>query len=233
MAWLSLLGFAPLYASLRINECRDTNWRKIMRKLLGIFGLLTVLLVPAGVAVAQMEMKEGTDYKVVGQARSESPKVIEFYAYGCPHCRTLEPQIKRWAEANADGAEVIRVPVTFGRPQWRRFTEAYYVGEVLNLREPVHAALFELAHEGGNLDSEAAFVAFFAKQGVEAQQVLSTLKSFAVQSRLKQGESLARQYKVMGIPSFIVNDKYQTDAAMLGSLDKLDGALTSLLNRPD
>ena len=95
-----------------------------MRKSLVVLGILGALL--TGPALAGVELKEDGNYKVVSLERSEKPRVIEFFSYGCPHCYRFEPFVQAWLKTKPEDVSVLRVPVAF-HDEWKFYAQAYYV----------------------------------------------------------------------------------------------------------
>lgn len=175
-----------------------------------IFALALLATLVAGPALAEVQLKEDANYKVVNLARSEQPKVVEFFSYGCPHCFDFEPHVAAWISTKPAEIEVLRVPVTFGRAAWGFYAQAYYLAEALKVLDKTHTALFDRIHkEGKEFASEDDMLAFFEAQGIPAETAKKTLKSFSVQSKLKQAEHLAKKFQILSVPAFVVNDQAQ------------------------
>ena len=169
-------------------------------------GLLAALV--AGPALAEVQLKEDANYKVVSLERSEQPKVLELFSYGCPHCFDFEPHVAAWMTTKPAEIEVQRVPVVYGRAAWGFYAQAYYLAEALKVLDKTHTALFNRIHkEGKELASEDELLAFFESQGVPAETAKKTLKSWSVQSKLKQAEHLIKKFQIMSVPAFVVNDQ--------------------------
>jgi thiol:disulfide interchange protein DsbA len=199
-----------------------------MRKFWLVLVMPAIFHTPLGMADSVVSLQAGKNYTVTNEPVSQSPKVLEFFSYACPHCRQLDPSITQWASEAGEGVLLTRVPVTFGNKQWEGYAKAFYVGEVLNLHVVTHHALFELASRGGKLETDGAIADFFVALGVAREDVDQKINSFAVKSRMIQGNMLALRYKIRAVPSFVVNDKYFTDSSMVGSPEAVPAALTQL-----
>ena len=154
-------------------------------------------------------------------------EVAELFMYSCPHCFTMEPYIKRWAENRDPGVRFVRIPA-----QWNRIAvlhaQIYYTHEILarngKLANPqgLHEAMFEEFHQRGNrLTSEDAIARVFARFGVSAEDFKKTWGSFEVNQKLRVGADLARRYGVNSVPTVVVNGKYRTSAADAGGWEEL------------
>ncbi|MBI2381766.1 MAG: thiol:disulfide interchange protein DsbA/DsbL [Gammaproteobacteria bacterium] len=189
-----------------------------MRKILIALGLAAAFT--AGPALS-LELKENSNYEVVGLERSEKPKVLEFFSYGCPHCFEFEPHVKAWLATKPADIQVLRVPVSFGREEWGFYAQAYYLAEALKLQEQSHERLFDRIHKDGKpMHNEDDLVAFFVELGQDEAKVRGTLKSFPVQSKLKQADFLIKKFRIDSVPTFIANDQYKL---IMKSRDHADG----------
>ncbi len=154
-------------------------------------------------------------------------EVAELFMYSCPHCFTMEPYIKQWAENRDPGVRFVRIPT-----QWNRLAvlhaQIYYTHEILarngKLANPqgLHEAMFEEFHRRGNrLTSENSVAPVFARFGVSAEDFRKTWTSFEVNQKMRVGADLARRYNVTSVPTVVVNGKYRTSAADAGGWDEL------------
>ena len=100
----------------------------------------------------------------------------------------------------------MRIAVAFGA-SWEPSARAYYAAEALGVLDKIHPLLFEAVHRNPrmNLDELAAF---FAAQGVDQDGFRKAYQSFHTETQLRRGNQLAQRYKVNGVPSVIVNGKY-------------------------
>src|SRR5690606_17721241 len=87
--------------------------RSFVRHFLAGLGMMAASLVMMSAAQAQKE----TTFVPVDppQATSAADKieVLEFFQYGCPHCRAMEPLVHTWLQKQSDDVQLQRVPVAF------------------------------------------------------------------------------------------------------------------------
>ena len=71
-------------------------------------------------ASAQEQLTEGKDYQRLKNVQTVESgakiEVIEFFSYGCPHCRDLEEYLGPWTKKVPADVSFKRVPVTFQVP---------------------------------------------------------------------------------------------------------------------
>lgn len=182
--------------------------------------LLLIALLLAGTTVAA-QPEPGQQYRLVeppmATGAGEKIEVTEFFSYGCPHCFRFRPMLHDWvAEADED-VRLVRVPVTFGRESWALLARAYYVAEVLGVLDKTHAALFDAIHVSGRQFTSAEQIAdFYASVGVDRDKALQAFDSFVVDSMMRRGQRLVRDYRVSGTPSMAVDGRYFVDVRGAG-----------------
>lgn len=168
------------------------------------------------------QYQEGKHYKPVKTvAKPADPKRItveEFFWYGCQHCFHFEADITAWKAHKPTDVDFIRVPSSLGRPEGIAHQKAFYTAEALNISDKIHKPLFDGIHEKRlPLFTQEALANFFnAQSGVLPDVFNSTYSGFAVDSRVRRAETLAKDYQIFSVPSVVVGGKYQTTAQMAG-----------------
>lgn len=185
------------------------------------FALAVLLLaLTAGIAGAQ-DYQPGKEYHRVEPPQptgtDERIEVIEFFSYGCSHCFEFSPKLQSWLQQAGEDIELVRVPVTFGRPSWALLAKAYYAEKALQGVEKIHEPLFEAIHERGrNFADEQALAAFFAQHGIDRQAALEAFDSFAVDVGVRRAKRMVDAYQVRSTPSMAVAGKYLVDSGDTG-----------------
>lgn len=168
------------------------------------------------------KFEEGKHYKPVKTiAKPVDPKRItveEFFWYGCQHCFHFEPTIHAWATKKPADVDFVQVPASLGRPEGILHQKAFYTAEALNVADKIHKPLFDAIHEKRQpLFTQDALSAFFNSQvGVLPDVFKSTFTGFAVDSRVRRADTLAKDYMIFSVPTVVVGGKYQTTAQMAG-----------------
>lgn len=171
------------------------------------------LVASALMATSAHAQVAGKDYVAINPPQpTESPakiEVIEFFSYGCPHCRDFHPLISKWAAKLPPDVVFKRVPVSFGRAQWGNLGKLYYTAEALNELGKLDNAAFVAIHEKNvKLYDDATIIQFAVQEGVDGKKFSEAYNSFGVQSKMKRAEQLAQAYKVQGVPSIAVDGRY-------------------------
>lgn len=158
-------------------------------------------------------------------------EVVEAFGYPCPHCNSFEPLLEHWRKQQADDVEFVGLPVVFGR-SWEPLARAYYVAELSGKVEQTHQAMFDAIHiERKRFPDVDALAEFYSPLGIEKSEFTKLYDSFAVNMKLKQGESKLRGYEITGVPAMVVNGKYRVTAASAGSHQKMLEVVDYLVER--
>jgi protein dithiol oxidoreductase (disulfide-forming) len=143
-------------------------------------------------------------------------EVLEAFSYACPHCNDFEPVVNDWLTKQPADVLFRRLPVVF-KDSWAALAKAYYAAELLNITSKINGPLFNALHvEKRKLEDEAALTDFFAEQGVKKDDFSKAFNSFSVDSKVRQAVQSAGKYHITGVPTLVVNGKYQTSASLAG-----------------
>lgn len=177
--------------------------------------LLAGGLIGTGLADAQAApaLKEGIDWSPVDPPQpGDVPgkiEVLEFFSYGCPHCREMHPHVATWAARLPKDVVVQRVPVSFGRAAWANLVKLYYALEAENLLARLDQAVFDAIHlRRVNLFTDKAIVDWVGAQGVDKEKFRAMFASFAIGSKLARAEALTANYKVDAVPRLVVAGRF-------------------------
>lgn len=200
-----------------------------LKKWLGLIGL--TLALAAGSAAAQL--KAGRDYKPLANPQAvesgEKIQVLEFFWYGCSHCYDLEPILNKWTARLPKDVEFRRVPA-IPTERWAPNARTFYTLESLGLLEKLHGAVFDAIHlDRVNFNDERSQLDWMAKKGVDPAKFSEAWKSFSVQSKTKRAVQQTQANDISGVPTLVVDGKYQTSVSMAGSHEALLKVLDELI----
>ena len=188
-----------------------------------LFGMLVAGLLMAGSVFAESTatFTEGKEYKLIKppQATTTGDKVevVELFWYGCPHCYSFEPFVKKWLPNKPANVEFVRLPAVLN-PRWEVHARAFYTAQALGVEDKIHTALFDAMHKDKKrFNDEAALADFFVEQGVDREAFKKTFDSFSVVTKVNRARALTRRYGISGVPSVVINGKYRTSAQDAGS----------------
>lgn len=180
-----------------------------------------VLSLTAPLAVAA---EAGKDYVVLSPTQPTDSRskieVIEFFAYTCPHCFELEPELNAWAKKLPRNVVLKRQPVIFS-DSWEPMARAYFALEALGALGKLHGDVFNALHvEDLKLTDAEAFFDWGAKRGLNRAKLKAAYQSFATGAKISRAKQLQQAYKINGVPALAVNGKYLTTGSMTGSNEK-------------
>ena len=196
-----------------------------MRKCLGIVALAFLALAIS----AQASIVAGHDYTVLDTPQRQEGngkiEVVEFFSWGCPHCFEFYPMLSRWMATLPKDARFKRVPVDLGHPEWQALAKAYYALQATGDVDRLDAQIFEDIHRNHVwLHDEASITAWVGKHGVNVAKFTEAYRSFGVMTTAGQAEQKAEDYRIPGVPTLAIGEKYVVSgdqAQMLKTSDQL------------
>ena len=191
------------------------------------------LMAASTTALAQEQLTEGKEYLRLKAPQSVESgakiEVIEFYSYGCNHCRDLEEYLGPWTKKAPADVAFKRVPVAF-QPAWVNLGKIYYTLEALG-REDLTPKVFQAIH-GANMKlfEEKVFFDWAGNNGLDTAKVQEMWGSFAVNSKMNRAKTLAANYSVESVPILFVDGKFKMQPHLLkGSHKDVPAALDFLI----
>jgi len=158
-----------------------------------------------------MDFKEGTHYEVLNHAASETPEVLEFFSFYCPHCYQFEPLIGLLKKELPDNVKIKKNHVNFlGQNMGPKVTQAYAAATILKIEDKITPIIFDEIHvQRKAIRSEQDIMNLFVKAGVSEKEAESAYQSFPANGIASQMRRNTEQYKITGVPTLIVNGKYK------------------------
>ncbi|MBT0963190.1 thiol:disulfide interchange protein DsbA/DsbL [Denitromonas iodatirespirans] len=184
--------------------------------------LLNMAALAGSAAIGTPVFAQGAKFAPVSPAQPTADKskveVIEFFHYGCPHCRDFDPLLEQWVHKLPADVAFVRVPAIWGNPQLKALAQLYYAAEATGDIEKIHADVFvAVQDEKAPLTTEEGVAAWVAGKGVDAKRFMDAYKSFGVQSKLQRADQVARAYRINGVPTLAIDGQWLTSASMAGS----------------
>lgn len=161
------------------------------------------------------ELKEGNQYTVLEDVPPRRPgtpvEIVEYFSYGCIHCKNFDPIINEFAAGLPDDIKVKKIPVAFS-PTWALLAQAYLALEATNALEPNHERLFRAIHDSKRQFHSAEMLADFVDgKGVSREEFLTAFNSPAVRRALGANDAAMRNAQISSVPTLIVDDRYEID----------------------
>lgn len=197
-----------------------------MKKNVLVMALMLVAVNIVATARAQPpEPVAGKDYIEIRNGRPLEPadgKVVveEFFNYICPACNSFEPLFVAWTEKLPAYVRVDHIPASF-RPDFVQYAHAYYAAQILGVADETHQAVYDAVHvthdipAEGDKPDEARIAKFYSKFGVDADEFLATMQSFAVETRIRRATQYMQRCRVSSTPSIVINGRYLVQGGTL------------------
>ena len=195
------------------------------------FSMLTRFVVAAALAAstlfAPVSHAQGSQQYIAVNPPlpSDTPgkiEVLEFFAYTCPHCATIEPMVEKWAKTAPADVVLKQVPIAFNASM-KPLQQLYYTLQALN-RPDLHGKVFTAMHvERKRLFDQKAMGDWVAEQGVKREEFDAMFDSFTVKTQVQRADQLAQAYNIDGTPTFSVGGKFITSPSLAGN--SYEGAL--------
>ena len=135
--------------------------------------------------------------------------MTEFFSYACPHCNEFYPQLHTWLATQQQDVVLRRVPVGFNRPPWINLARTFYALQSLGLLDKLDGPLFNAIHEKHEqLWDEDSIAQWVGKNGGSADKFAAAYASFSVNNQTVQGDAMAEDYGVDGVPTLAVDGRY-------------------------
>jgi thiol:disulfide interchange protein DsbA len=184
------------------------------------FALLATVLAASTAFASPTDPKSGVEYVTLAQpqpvqAVGKKVEVIEFFMYHCPHCNALEPQLEQWVKKQGDNIHFKRVHLPFSGAKDPE-AHLYLTLEAMGKAEEFQPKVFKAWHvDHLRLNTDAAILDWVAKNGIDRTKFMDVWNSFGVTTRLRQLPQITSDYKVDGVPTIIIDGKYQTSPAIV------------------
>lgn len=201
-----------------------------------VVALFTMLLSLAACAQDTGTFKAGQHYQVLPQAVSQDDnskiEVTELFWYGCGHCYHFEAPLKKWTKTMPADVTLKKIPAIW-QPVMEIHARMFYVAEALGVLDQLHDPIFNAIAQQRKMFAtrdgrdwkadDAAIAALFDQNGADGAKAVKLMNSFAINSKVKQGQAKQRAYQITGTPEMVVAGKYRVSTSMPGLKGKSNG----------
>ncbi len=204
----------------------------------------TVGAVVAAGAVAWMQPRDDyprteTGY-VIARPQSGSPSseatadqriVVDYFYYGCPHCRAFEPMLQAWAKQHVPGVTLKRVPVTGGRPELIRQAALFYALDTLGEIPTKNESVFQtVANKADFPVSDRDLAEWAGKEKLDPDRLLSAFHAPGMRARIDAGDQAFLALGLSAVPAIGVRGRWVVTPATAGSIEGMPGAITAAVS---
>jgi len=197
--------------------------------------LASLILLAAACTAGHAQPVAGREYQVLDTAPTaqagEPIEVIEFFYYGCPVCYEAQPHIARWLLSAGTSVQLKRVPAASG-PAFETFARVFYALETTGLLARLHWPVYDNHHfDGRRLNEEKNLLDWLQSNGVDSARFKLALDSHEVKLRVNAAGALLDKYKVRGVPTMVVDERYLTSALLAGGVKEMMDVVEHLVAR--
>lgn len=189
------------------------------RTMLKRLGALAVAVPVAGWMASACAKKEEDEFLTLDKviAGDDVPagkiEVIEFFHFGCPHCRQFEPALSKWVKTLPEDVYFHRVPVTWNNEAMTNLARVYYSLVETGLLEQLSERVFNAVQKERIVFEKAEVLRDWAakQEGIDekaAQSLADIYGSFGMGAMLDRGRRIERAYAVRGVPMLAVGGRY-------------------------
>lgn len=168
-------------------------------------------------------LKDEPFTRIESDETCEAPVVMEFFAYQCPACYRLEAEAKKWKEANQGKVNFVAIPTNLGREEFGSFLIVHHASDLLGLLDKATPALFDRLHnQKKGFTSPDDAISFLVSLGANQEEAKMAIESDEkIKTAIDESFRLLSKYKITGVPTIIVNHKYQFNVTKAGGYDKV------------
>ncbi|MCL2162044.1 MAG: thiol:disulfide interchange protein DsbA/DsbL [Betaproteobacteria bacterium] len=179
-------------------------------------GVLALLASPVGLAQGQTERSFKVLRPPVPVHSAGKIEVLEFFHYGCSHCRAFDPLLTQWAKRLPGDVAFSQVPVIWSQ-SLEGFARLYYtllVSKRLDLQEKVFVAVQE---NKLSLGSPAVVREWAGANKLDVSAFMGVYGSFGVDTQVRRARQFVSLYGVESVPMLAVAGRFMTSAEMAGN----------------
>ena len=148
-------------------------------------------------------------------------EVVQFFSYGCSHCKNFDPVFEAWRKTAAKDVSVRLVHVGFNK-NFEPLQRIYYALESLGQAQALNGKVFKaFQDEKKRLDQPEVLFPWVAEQGVDRAKFEAAYQSFSVATQVRQAIQLQDQYQEEGTPAMGIAGRYYTDGSMAGGFERM------------
>jgi len=182
------------------------------------------------------KFSEGTHYTVVStSAPTKQAQVVEFFSFLCPACYRFEPLVSALKPKLGDNVKFVKNHVDYiGGDLGKKMSHASAVAQLLKVEDQVNPAIFAAVHkEKRRISTLDDIRTIFIDHGVDAAKFDGAASSFMVKGNISKLVHNTKKFNVRGVPTFIINGKYQVNNKAIKSQELFEELVIYLTNKKD
>jgi len=186
------------------------------------------LLAAPGLAFASpAQPKEGVEFLALPEVQpTESGRkieIIEFFAYYCPHCYSLEPHLADWVKKQGDSIVFRRVHVPRGA-QVAAQQRLFFTLESLGQLDQYHGKVFNAMHvDRLPLAQDEQVFDWASRAGIDRARFIDAYRSFGVQAKVRRAQAMMEAYRITHWPMLAIDGRFLTSPGMIAESGQATG----------
>jgi thiol:disulfide interchange protein DsbA len=141
-------------------------------------------------------------------------EVLEFFYYGCPFCRELEPRLGPWLKTLPPDIAFARRPV-IGRDSWVPLARLHHALMAAGAASHLHTRVYDAVQiERLALGEPDAAAAWFAREGGDPARLRAAWNSPEVDARIVQSRADTDAYDIQATPSMVIDGRWLTSSGL-------------------
>ena len=195
---------------------------------------LALALMLMSVALVAQAQRGGQPFSTIEPPRAtDAPgkiEVLEFFQYGCPHCRAMDPLVAEWQPELGDDVVVHHVPVAFNQSMtsWQYLYYTLAAMDRLDLQSDVFAAV---QTRRDPLNSINRVLDWAESHDLDRDEFEAMYKSFGVAAKVKRANQLIEGYQINSVPTFAVDGRFITSPAQANGYQQTLDVVDTLIER--
>ena len=173
--------------------------------------------------------------RVVGEQllpnSQDTIEVMEFFTYGCSYCFRIDAYLALWEQEQLPNVIFVRTPLVWNQATYK-YARMYLALQEMDRLDTMHREIFRAIHVADrellSLDDQESFLEDF---GISAGDYQAAYFSENVLEGLKTAQRLALRYKVLVVPSLVVNERYFVEPVKGISLPQVVEIVDQLVQR--
>ena len=198
------------------------------------FALLCFTFIMSTFAHA-VDFKEGTDYFVVSKVASKKPEVVEYFSFLCPACYRFEPLVNNLKKTLPSDVTFRKSHTeTLGGKVGEELVKAYSLSKLLKTNDVMVPKIFQAIHVTRMpIASMNDIKPLFMDAGVSEKKFNAGVKSFKLKRMVNQMRQNNKRFRITGVPTFIINGKYQVNNQKITSEEQFNELVNYLVQLKD
>ena len=197
--------------------------------------LKQLAVIPVALPLANLAWAE-EPFEVLNPAQktddSSKIEILEFFHYGCPHCRDFEPLVEAWSSKLPADISFRQVPAIWNNPQLAALARLFFAAQISGELPAIHTKVFAaVQEEKRQLYTEEEVRDWVTGKVTDPVKFMDAYKSFGVNSMLQRADQLGRAMRIKGVPTVAVDGRFLTSASMAGGHPEALKAVDQLIER--